>query len=302
MTILPVGPTCWSAWTRGSASLPSTHYDLNTKLKDKVVLITGASGGIGSAIARAFAAEGAKLVLHCHRNRSGALKLQRELSPTESLVVAGDLTKEAAVKKLFAQAMKRFGRVDTLVDNAGWWETRDVPFHEISLQQWRRTLDGVLTSAFLCTREFFRIAAKQKRGNVVLIGSTAAVFGEAGHADYAAAKSALAFGLTRSLKNELSRLAPHTKNHCGGRINCVCPGWTVVPRNVAKLGDAKMIRKVTATMALPKIARPEDMANAVVFLSSDALAGHITGQTLVIAGGMEGRTLWQPGEIDPTIA
>jgi 3-oxoacyl-[acyl-carrier protein] reductase len=112
----------------------------------------------------------------------------------------------------------------------------------------------------------------------------------------------MAFGLTRTLKNELARLAPHTRNYCGGRINCVCPGWTVVPRNAAKLGDAPMIRKVTTTMALPKIARPEDMANAVVFLSSDALAGHITGQTLGIAGGMEGRLLWQPGEIDPTIA
>lgn len=275
---------------------------MNTKLKGQTVLITGASGGIGSAIARAFAAEGAKLVLHCHRNRAGALKLQRELSPVESLVVAGDLTKEAAVKKLFAQAVKRFGRVDTLVANAGWWETRDVPFHNLSLKQWRLTVDGVLTSAFLSTREFFRIAAKQKRGNAVLIGSTAAVFGEAGHADYAAAKSALAFGLTRTLKNELPRLAPHTKDYCGGRINCVCPGWTVVPRNAARLDDAKIIRNVTATMALPKIARPEDMANAVVFLSSDALAGHITGQTLVIAGGMEGRMLWQPEEIDPAIA
>jgi 3-oxoacyl-[acyl-carrier protein] reductase len=275
---------------------------MNAQLTGKVIVITGASGGIGSAIARAFAAEGAKLVLHCHRNRASVLKLQRELSPTESLVVAGDLTKETAVKKLFAQAVERFGRVDTLVANAGWWETRDVPFHKLSLKQWRHTLDGVLTSAFLCTREFFRIAAKLKRGNAVLIGSTAAVFGEAGHADYAAAKSAMAFGLTRSLKNELSRLAPHTKSYCGGRINCVCPGWTVVPRNAAKLGDAQMIRKVTATMALPKIARPEDMANAVVFLASDALAGHITGQTLVVAGGMEGRTLWQPGEIDPTIA
>lgn len=275
---------------------------MNSQLANKVVLITGASGGIGSAIARAFAAEGAKLVLHCHRNRNGALKLLRELSSVESLVVAGDLTREVVVRKLFAQAVKRFGRLDTLVANAGWWETRSVPFHEISLKQWRLTLDGVLTSTFLCTREFFRLVAKQKRGNTVLIGSTAAVFGEAGHADYAAAKSALAFGLTRTLKNELSRVAPHTKNYCGGRINCVCPGWTVVPRNAAKLGDEQMIRKVTATMALPKIARPEDMANAVVFLSSDALAGHITGQTLVIAGGMEGRMLWQPGEIDPTLA
>ena len=275
---------------------------MDTKLSEKVVLVTGASGGIGSAIARTFAAEGAKLVLHCHRNLAHARKIQQALESVESLVITADLTREAGVKKLFAQAMKRFGRVDTLVANAGWWETRDVPLHEMSLTQWRKTMDGVLTSAFLCTREFFRIVAKQRRGNAVLIGSTAAVFGEAGHADYASAKAAMAFGLTRSLKNELSRLAPHTKDYCGGRINCVCPGWTVVPRNEAKLGDAQMIRRVTATMALPKIARPEDMANAVVFLSSDKLAGHITGQTLVIAGGMEGRMLWQQGEIDPAIA
>ena len=274
---------------------------MNTDLSNQVILVTGASGGIGSAIARTFAAEGARLVLHCHRNRASARTIQKELGSVESLVVAADLTKEAGVKKLFTQAMKHFGRVDTLVANAGWWETRDVPLHEMSLAQWRKTMDGVLTSAFLCTREFFRIVAKQRRGNAVLIGSTAAVFGEAGHADYAAAKSAMAFGLTRSLKNELSRLAPHTKDYCGGRINCVCPGWTVVPRNEAKLGDVPMIRRVTATMALPKIARPEDMANAVVFLSSDKLAGHITGQTLVIAGGMEGRMLWQPGEVDPAI-
>lgn len=275
---------------------------MNTELAGKVVVVTGASGGIGSAIARKFAAEGAKLVLHCHRNRDGAKKLQGELRLAESLVVRADLTREAAVKQIFAQAVKRFGRVDTLVANAGSWETRDVPLPEMPLKQWRGTFDGVLTSTFLCLREFLRIAAKQKHGNAVLIASTAAVFGEAGHADYAAAKSAMAFGLTRSLKNELSRLAPHTRDYCGGRINCVCPGWTVVPRNAAKLGDAKTIRKVTATMALPQIARPEDIANAVVFLSSDTLARHITGQTLVIAGGMEGRLLWQPQELDPASA
>lgn len=275
---------------------------MNTELANKVILITGASGGIGSATARAFAAEGAKLVLHCHRNLANARKLQKELASAASLVVSADLTREAGVKKLFAQATRRFGRVDTLVANAGWWETRDVLLHQMSLAQWRKTLDGVLTSAFLCTREFFRLVAKQRRGNAVLIGSTAAVFGEAGHADYAAAKSAMAFGLTRTLKNEISRLAPHTKAYCGGRINCVCPGWTVVPRNAAKLGDTKVVHKVTATMALPKIGRPEDMANAVVFLSSDKLAGHITGQTLVIAGGMEGRMLWQPGEVASAFA
>ena len=272
---------------------------MNTNLTDKVILITGASGGIGSAIARVFAGEGAKLVLHYHRNLACARKLQRELAAAEPLLVRADLTKESQVKNLFTLASRRFGRVDTLVANAGSWEIRDVPLHRMSLKQWRGTQDGVLTSAFLCVREFFRLVEKQKRGNAVLIGSTAAVFGEANHADYAAAKAAIAFGLTRTLKNELSRLAPHTRDYCGGRINCVCPGWTVVPRSAAKLSNAGIIRKVTATMALPQIARPDDIANAVVYLSSDTLARHVTGQTLVIAGGMEGRLLWQPEEIDP---
>jgi len=109
----------------------------------------------------------------------------------------------------------------------------------------------------------------------------------------------LAYGLTRSLKNELSRLAPHRRDYCGGRINCISPGWTLVPRNVAKLQNPDVARKVTATMALPQIGRPDDMAHAAVFLASDTLARHITGQNLVIAGGMEGRRLWRPEEIDP---
>ena len=274
---------------------------MNSNLKGQVVIVTGASGGIGSTIARAFAAEGAQLVLHYHKNRSGILSLQRDLKETESVAVRADLTSESGARRLMEAAVKRFRRADTLIANAGAWEVRDVPLHQMSLKQWRQTLDGVLTATFLSLREFLRIAARQKRGNAVLIASTAAVFGEAGHADYAAAKSAIAFGLTRSLKNEMSRIAPHTRTYCGGRINCICPGWTVVPRLAAKLGERATIRKVTGTMALPQRARPEDIAHAAVFLSSDTLARHITGQTLVIAGGMEGRQLWRPEEIDPTI-
>ncbi len=273
---------------------------MDSELSGKVVLITGASGGIGSALARKFAKEGARLVLHSHINRARAEALAGELR-AESLVARADLTKEIEVKRLFAAALKRFGRVDVLVANAGSWETRDVPLHEMTLKQWRRTFDAVLTSAFLSLREFTRVVERQKRGCAVLIASTAGVFGEAGHADYASAKAAMTFGLTRTMKNELARLAPHTADYCGGRINCVCPGWTVVPRNAAKLGDAAVVRRVTATMALPQIGRPDDMANAAVFLASDALSRHITGQTLVVAGGMEGRVLWQAGEIDAGI-
>jgi 3-oxoacyl-[acyl-carrier protein] reductase len=275
---------------------------METGLKGKVVLITGASGGIGSAIARAFAAEGCRLILHYNTGRNRARDLQKGLGNVESMVVGADLSKEAAVSKLFASAVGRFGRVDSLIANAGAWESRGVPLHKMTLAQWRRTLDGVLTTAFLSTREFLRLAAKQRRGNVVLISSTAGIFGEAGHADYSCGKAAIAYGLTRSLKNEISRIAPHTRAYCGGRVNCICPGWTVVPRVAAKLSDASVVRKVTATMALPQLARPEDIANAAAFLASDSLARHITGQTLVIAGGMEGRLLWSPNELDPSSA
>jgi 3-oxoacyl-[acyl-carrier protein] reductase len=272
---------------------------METDLAEKVVVVTGASGGIGSAIARGFAEEGAKLVLHYRHNRAPVEALA--LPKGQTLLVGADLTKESGVRRLFESAVKRFGRVDTLVANAGSWETRDVPLHEMSLGQWRATMDAVLTSTFLCAREFFRCVARQKRGNAVLIASTAAVFGEAGHADYASAKAAMAYGLTRTLKNEIARLAPHTKDYCGGRVNCICPGWTIVPRTAGKLKDARAVRKITATMALPQVARPDDIANLAVFLSSDRLARHITGQTILAAGGMEGRWLWQSEEVEPGI-
>ena len=274
---------------------------MNSELAGKVVLVTGASGGIGSAIARQFAGEGARLVLHYRMNRCGAEDLRQALAGSEVLVAQADLARESEVRRLFAAAIKRFGRVDTLVANAGSWEMRDVPLHQMPLKQWRSTLDGVLTSAFLSLREFLKLVARQHRGNAVLIASTAAVFGEAGHADYASAKAGIAYGLTRTVKNELARLAPHTADYCGGRINCVCPGWTVVPRTQARLRDADAVRKVAATMALPQLARPDDIASAVVFLSSDRLARHITGQTLVVAGGMEGRWLWRPDEVNSEI-
>src|SRR5579871_1865617 len=141
---------------------------MNSDLAGKTVLITGASGGIGSALARAFAAEGAKLVLHYRSNRAGITALTSDLHRTESLVVRADLARETDTKKMFAAAVKKFGRVDVLIANAGSWETRDIPLHQMPLKQWKHTFDAVLTSTFLCLREFLRLVAKQKHGNAVL--------------------------------------------------------------------------------------------------------------------------------------
>lgn len=274
---------------------------MKSGLADKVVLVTGASGGIGSGIARTFAAEGAKVILHYRSNQTAVEQLQQELKEVESLPIQADLSKEVETEALFQRALNHFGQIDTLVANAGAWELRDVPMHQMSLAQWQATLDNLLTGVFLTLRAFMRHVEQVKRGNAVLIGSTAAVFGEAGHADYAAAKSALAYGLTRTIKNELGRLAPHTSDYCGGRINCVCPGWTLVPRTASKLKDEEIASKVGTTLALPKVARPEDIANMVVFLASDRLAGHITGETMVVSAGMEGRSLWGPHEIETAL-
>jgi 3-oxoacyl-[acyl-carrier protein] reductase len=118
----------------------------------------------------------------------------------------------------------------------------------------------------------------------VFVGSTAGVFGEAGHADYAAAKSAITGGLLLSLKNEIVRIAPR------GRVNAVAPGWTETPMTRG-LVDPDQVRAVSRTMALRKVASPNDVAAQVVVLASDRLSGHVTGQLVVVAGGMEGRTV-----------
>jgi 3-oxoacyl-[acyl-carrier protein] reductase len=259
---------------------------MKSGLSGQTHVITGASGGIGIATARAFAEEGANVVLHCHRNRRGAEELAKEL-PTETLVVAADVADEGDVDRMYREILARFPRIDGVVVNAGIWIADEVPLHRMSLDQWRRTMATDLTGAFLTCRGFLRHLAETPReeASLVLIASTAALFGEENHADYSAAKAALAYGLTRSLKNEIVRIAPR------GRVNCVCPGWVMTPMAAASMEDPSAVDRVTATMSLRKIATPEDVAAAIVFLSSSKLAGHLSGTILPLAGGMEGRWL-----------
>src|SRR5262245_9290514 len=122
---------------------------MNTDLNKKVVLITGASGGIGSAIARQFATEGAWLVLQYRQGKARAEALQHELKQTESIIVKADLTREREVERLFDQALKQFKRVDTLIANAGSWERANVPLRLLPLGQWRPTTDHGRAGVFL---------------------------------------------------------------------------------------------------------------------------------------------------------
>jgi len=267
---------------------------METGLADKVVLVTGASGGLGSQMARVFVREGARVVLHYATRQDAAQALAQELGPGRCAVVGADLTQEQEVARLWNTAETQLGPVEIVVANAGIWEAESVPLHQMTLDQWNRTITIDLTSVFLCMREFLRGIERHRLAEpaAVLVGSTASVFGEAGHADYAAAKSGLVHGLLLSLKNELALLAPR------GRVNAVCPGWTLTPMTEQFASDGVVVRRALQTIPLRKVGRPDDVATATVFLASSRLAGHITGQTLLVSGGMEGRVLYGLDEID----
>ena len=258
---------------------------METGLAGQGVVVTGASGGIGAACARAFAAEGARVLLHYHRGETRARALAAELGGAP--IAPADLAIEAEAERLFAEARDLLGRVDVCAAVSGVYPAEDVPVWELGLERFERTIAQNLTATFLTARAFLRQLADRGRGSLVLVGSTAGRFGEAGHADYAAAKAAIQVGLLLSLKNEAARLGP------GVRVNAVAPGWTVSPMTRGML-EPQDVERITQTMPLRKVATPEDVAAQVVVLASERVSGHVTGELVTIAGGMEGRVLHEP--------
>ena len=272
---------------------------MESGLAGLTIWITGASGGIGWALARAFADEGAHLVLHAAAHRPD-LEARIADAPwaARALCVGGDLRDPAAAERCVAAALARFGRIDGAIANAGIWPPEPCPLWEMDPARIREVVDVNLLGAVYTARAFLAALARTgprgdgRGASLTLIGSTAGRFGEADHVEYSITKAAL-HGLMRSLKNEIVRLDPY------GRVNLVEPGWTVTPMARAALDEPGTLPRVLATMPLRQLARPEDIAHAALFLAAPALARHISGEALTVAGGMEGRRLWDEGAIDP---
>jgi 3-oxoacyl-[acyl-carrier protein] reductase len=242
-------------------------------LAGRTVLVTGASRGIGSAVALLAARAGADVALTCRTRRAEADAVAAEIRKLgrKAWVGAGDLGDEATVTRLFDEAVKAVGPLDGFVGNAGVWPEQDVSIREMGMARWRDTMRANVDAIFLTTRA--ALGRMRTPGQVVLVGSTAGQRGEAFHADYAASKGAM-ISFVKSLCIEC---AP------GITVNCVAPGWVDTEMSWPAFGDGGRER-IAATIPLRRIASAEDVAGPILFLLSD-LGRHITGEVLNVNGG-----------------
>ena len=242
-------------------------------LEEKVAVVTGGGQGLGRAITLALARAGAKVVV-ADMNPDTAEAVAAEVADAggEALALQVDVSDEASVAALQERALDRFGRVDVLAANAGLYPRSMVV--DMPEEEWDRVLDVNVGGQFLCARAFVPAMKQQGSGRIICTASSIAYKGQPGHAHYAASKAAT-LGLVRGLAREL---APH-----GITVNAVAPGTanTAMPRQHR---SEESMRERGARVPLGRIAEPEDIANTVAFLASDA-AAYITGQTLVVNGG-----------------
>jgi 3-oxoacyl-[acyl-carrier protein] reductase len=242
-------------------------------LKDKIALVTGASRGIGKSISLALAAQGAKVVA-VDITASGMDELLAEIKAlgSEGIAVTGNVTVAADTEQMIDAAVAAYGRVDILVNNAGI--TRDGLLLRMKEEDWDAVLTVNLKGAFLCTRAAAKVMTKQRSGRIINIASVVGQMGNAGQANYCASKAGL-MGLTRSNARELAK-----RNIT---VNAVAPGFIVSDMTNA-LPD-KVKEEMAAQIPLERFGTADDIANAVVFLATDASA-YITGQVLAVNGGM----------------
>lgn len=259
---------------------------MDLELKGKSVIVTGGGSNIGRAIVLAFAAEGAHVTIgdidtaQAEKTAGFATKL----GAASVQVIKTDVTNLEQVQAMFKAATDRHGRVDVLVNNVGWDSL--MFFTQTTPEFWRKVIDINYVGVLNCTKTALDIMIRQNGGAIVSISSDASRQGEPREAVYGGVKAAI---------NSFMKTIARENGRYGIRCNVVCPGVTI-PESADEVGGSSMwtnadsmftpeqLEKVTKALPLRKVGRPQDVANAVVFLAS-AKAGHVTGQVLSVSGG-----------------
>ena len=241
-------------------------------LKNQVAIVTGASRGIGRAIALQLAFEGAKVVVNYASSSTAADQVVAEITAAggEAVAIQADVSQENQVDTLIKTTLEKFQRVDILVNNAGI--TRDTLLLRMKLEEWQAVIDINLTGVFLCTKAVSKIMLKQRSGRIINIASVAGQMGNPGQANYSAAKAGV-IGFTKTVAKELSSR--------GITVNAVAPGFIATDMT----SDIKA-EGILQYIPLGRFGQPEEIAGMVRFLASDPAAAYITGQVFNVDGGM----------------
>lgn len=241
------------------------------KLNDKIAFVTGAGQGIGAGIAIKLAAEGATVVV-TDLNGDTAAQTAGTLG-NDSVGLQVDVTDRASVEAAVDQVIDRFGRIDVLVNNAGWDKVE--PFLASEPDTWDRVMAVNLYGVFNTCKKILPLMVERESGSVVNLGSDAGRVGSSGEAVYSAAKGGV-ISFSKTIARELARSSIN--------VNCVCPGPTDTPL-FASIGGEKLRAALQKAIPMQRLGRPEDLANLVAFLASDE-AAFITGQTVSVSGGL----------------
>jgi len=245
---------------------------MNLGLADKVAIVTGGSRGIGKAVVSMLASHGTHVVVNYVKDEAAATASVNlaQSHNVKALAIQADVSRLSDAERLLQETVGHFARVDFLICNAGIWE--GAPVEEMSEELWDKTLDINLKGTWSICRAAVPVMKQQRFGRIVIISSTAGQRGEPNYSNYAASKGGQ-ISFTKSLAPELGPF--------GVNVNCVAPGWVETEMTTEALADSAEIMK---GIPLRRVASPEDIAGAIVFLCSN-WAGHITGEVLNVNGG-----------------
>ena len=243
-------------------------------LAEQVALVTGASRGIGRAIALALAREGAKVIINYKGNTEAAIEVQRLIQELggKAVCLQADVSSSAQVETMVRQIVEQEGRIDILVNNAGI--NRDTLIMRMKDEEWSQVIETNLNAAFYCLRAVSRPMMKQRKGKIINISSVVGIHGNVGQINYAAAKAGI-IGLTKSAAKELSSR--------GIMVNAIAPGYIITDMTDKLPHDVK--EKIASEVPLGRLGKPEDIAELAVFLAG-AGADYLTGQIIAVDGGL----------------